>query len=76
MREDVDGEREDDRRVLLRGYRVEGLQGGTEIERERVRRGQEGGRALDTFAPEGRGWKGCFTSQTDEERVTELTQIM
>ena len=73
MREDVDGEREDDRRVLLRGYRVEGLQGGTE--RERVRRGQEGGRALDTFAPEGRGWKSSFTSQTDEKRVTELTQI-
>ena len=43
--------------------------------RERVRRGQEGGRALDTFAPEGRGWKGSFTLQTDEERVTELTHI-
>ena len=74
MREDVDGEREDDRRVLLRGYRVEGLQGGTERKGERVRRGQEGELLTPSLAKR-RGWKGSFTSQTDEEHVTELTQI-
>ena len=42
IRDEIDGQWEDDRRVLLRGYRVEGLQGATEGEREGVRRGQEG----------------------------------